>query len=1203
MQSLGHLPFTGRDEELALLHDIYIHTLHNERQTVLIEGEAGVGKSTLVNRFLDELGSEGAMILKTYGAPSFAGFRTVFGGLLRSFLSSATPRDVSASNLFELGTAGALARLAPEVRDMIPFDISPTQEEPPNPTHEMEQTLDGLRLFILRLATRKPLVILFEDAHWFDSRTWEAINSLGRTLGPYPILFVITLRSSELDDECERIYRSLWRNKPTERVLLSRFESANSRRIIERLFGVTIADNIALEVHDSTGGNPLFIHETLNTLVERGLVQFNRETNTWKQTVELQGKLPSPEAATYIFQERIAGFKDSEVDLFRLAALLGLQFRAEWLKELSGLSEDGFIQFLNRSLKANLLVSDFQGGLSFYHQLIQQNLLDTIPAQRRTALRLTLYEYFIKRTKTHPTEGPFHQFLAMQEYEPSFAERYGVDIVEHNLHAAINTFSSFSTSLSIRYLETAREALSRLNPNEQEDSKQLLYKVYFELGRTALESGRARKAVIYFRCISMFLLGHVTLDLAEQIRLLRSLAEAHFKTANYQRIANYVNRAVALATGVDTSLVIKELVQIQFISGLSQYNQGQYESATRETERGLAMLAEREIRDPQLELAGLRTKGIILNRIGRHTEAEKEFLKSLSMAEKLNDKREIGRAHYYLGVVRQYIGQFNLAMSCYQRSIAICREVDDLDTLSKIYNNLGVHYSESGDPSEAERNFRRALEVQIQIGAVYTALTSRINLAGSIHSSGHTEEALAETKKVFEECIRINAVNLIPAIFDSEVEIALDAGKLDHASETLDKMRTWLETAESNFGLDQLKKLSGRLAILRGEFKSGWKELQETVKIYVEKGESFRAAQAMAEGAILICETKKSGAKIPESILKTVEIHIKEALSIYDELNFNKRIEQLQKKILAADSPTGRFGKLVSKATTTKPTEPETHNRHRALVRCFGRLKVTCPGRHDEIDEKAWPSKKARVLLAYLSVGTTPGRALSRDKICDALWGHLGPDTIMSSFHVTLSNLRKTLSTESTKEYKNSEIIIHQDGNYNLGWGDNYWCDIQEFDALYQSGKRYLSENKVHLTARDFEKARVLYQGPLLEDMYDSWLEGPRDNYRRKNIEISQRLAEIYFDKTEYDRTLALSQEVLLVDPTEEQAHRLLMLTLFTIGRKAAAVNQYNACVKSLQQRLEIEPDQKTVDLAKLIKSSSAKLNELSPTKAKTLFV
>ncbi len=1203
MQSLGHLPFTGRDEELSLLHDIYIHTLHNERQVALVEGEAGVGKSTLVSRFLDELGSEGAMILKTYGAPSFAGFRTIFAGLLRSFLSSATPKDISASNLFELGTAGALARLAPEVRDMIPFEIPETQEELPGATHEMEQALDGLRLFILRLATRKPLVILFEDAHWFDSRTWEAINFLSRTLGPYPILFVITLRAAELDEECERIYRSLSRNKPTERLVLSRFDSENSRRIIERLFGVTIADNIAVDVHESTGGNPLFIHETLNTLVERGMVQLNRETDIWEQTVDLKGKLPSPEAASYIFQERIAGFNESEVDLFRLAALLGLQFRAEWLKELSSLSDEEFIEFLNRALKANLFISDFQGGLSFYHQLIQQNLLDTIPAPRRTALRLSLYEYFSRRKRSHPAEGPFHQFLAMQDYEPALATRYGISVVAHNLKAAVDTFTAFSTSRAIQYLETAREALRRLSDKERDEAKQLLFSVYLELGRTALESGRAKKAAIYFRCVSIYLSRRIELELSEHVRLLRGLAEAHYKTANYHRIATYVNQAVTLASGAETPSVIKELAQIQFISGLSQYNQGQYESATQETERGLQMLAERDILEPQLELTGLRTKGIILNRIGKHEEAKDEFLKSLKMAETLNDKREIGRAHYYLGVVRQYLGQFNTAMSCYQRSIAICREVDDLDTLSKIYNNLGVHYSESGDPAEAERNFRRALDVQTQIGAVYTSLTSRINLAGSIHTAGRTEEALAEMRKIHDECLKLNAVNLVPAIFDSEIEIALDAGKLDYAEKALGQMRDWLKTAESNFGLDHLKKLSGRLAILRGDFKSGWNDVQETVAIYTEKGESFRAAQAMADGAILICETKHSGAKVPESILKTAEEYVREALNIYDGLNFSRRIELLQNKILEIDTPKGRFGKLVSKAHVAKPAEPETDDRSRALVRCFGRLKVTCPGRHDEIDEKAWPSKKARVLLAYLSVFSSPGRAISRDKICDNLWGHLGPDTIMSSFHVTLSHLRKTLSTESTKEYQSSELIIHHDGNYNLAWGNNYWCDLQEFDALYQSGKGYLAENKVHLTAREFEKARALYQGPLLEDMYDSWLEEPRDEYRRKYIEISQRLAEIHFDKAEYDRAQALSQEALLVDPTEEQAHRLLMLTLFTIGRKAAAVNQYNACVKSLQQRLEIEPDQKTVDLAQMIKSSASKLNELSPAKAKLLYV
>ena len=63
------------------------------------------------------------------------------------------------------------------------------------------------------------------------------------------------------------------------------------------------------------------------------------------------------------------------------------------------------------------------------------------------------------------------------------------------------------------------------------------------------------------------------------------------------------------------------------------------------------------------------------------------------------------------------------------------------------------------------------------------------------------------------------------------------------------------------------------------------------------------------------------------------------------------------------------------------------------------------------------------------------------------------------------------------------------------------------------------------------------------------------------------------------------------------------MLTLFTTGRKAAAVNQYNACVRALRKRLEIDPDQKTIELAELIKTSAPELTDIQPSRAKMLYV
>ncbi|MFQ5606687.1 MAG: BTAD domain-containing putative transcriptional regulator [Candidatus Zixiibacteriota bacterium] len=1202
MQFTGALPFTGRDEELSALHDVYIGALHNECQLALVEGEPGVGKSTLVEQFLGELGEKGALTLKTFGIPSYGGFRSTFAGMLRSFLSAATPQELSTSNLFERGSATALSRLAPEVRDMIPFEIPESDNLDHGAAQEMEQILDGLRLFILRLATHKPLVLLFEDAHWFDARSWEAINFLKRTLGPYPVMIMVTLRGSELDDEAERIYRTLTHSRPVERIKLDNLSNTDARLVIERMFGAEIADSIAVDVQASTGGNPLFLHETLNTLIERQALHYDRASDQWEQTAEISGKLPEPESAGYIFEERISSFSEEEVDIFRLAALLGLSFWASWLKDLASLPEEKFIGFLNRALKANLLVSDFQGKLTFYHQLIQRHLLESIPEQLRASLRVRMYEYFLARSRSHAAEGPFHHFLACETFEPELVKRHGVKLVENNLDAARDAFASFSNALAIRYLETARRTLGALPDVERSQALSLLFRIYLELGRVALESGHSREAVVYDRCASIYIAPHLTLTLEDQLRLIHSLAEAYYKIAGYPRIAGYVNRAVALAAGVEDNSVVRELAKLQFISGLSLYNQGQYDSASRETEQGLKALAERGMLEPQLELAGLRTKGIILNRIGKHREAEDVFSRSLHLAEALNDRREIGRAQYYLGVVRQYLGQFNQAMADYQQSIAVCREVDDLETMSKIFNNLGVHYSESGDPAQAERNFRRAFELQEQIGAVYASLTTRINIAGALHTSGRTDEALEESRRIYDECVRLNAVNLIPAIYDSEIEIALDADRVDYATKALAEMSDWLKRTESKFGVDHLKKLKARLEILKGNYQEGWKLLSETLKIYRDKGESFRAAQAMAEGAISIVQAQSHGGKVGKKILDEVERYISEALEIYRKLKFTKRIEILRERILSSAEPGSRFAALVGKDAPEKRPVEYVHQ-NKALVRCFGRLKVISPGRHDEIDESAWPSKKARALLAYLATHTAPDRPVSRDRICDALWSHLGPDTIMSSFHVTLSHLRKTISTESAPEFRDTQLISHQDGNYNVAWNESFWCDLKEFDELYSAASGYLRENKVHLASERFEQARALYQGPLLEDMYDSWLEEPRETYRMKHIDICQRLADIHFEKGEFDRATALCQEILLVDPTEEPAHRLLMLTLFTTGRKAAAVKQYNACVSALKKRLDIEPDQKTIDLAELIKTSASELVDMPPAKAKMRYV
>ena len=349
-------------------------------------------------------------------------------------------------------------------------------------------------------------------------------------------------------------------------------------------------------------------------------------------------------------------------------------------------------------------------------------------------------------------------------------------------------------------------------------------------------------------------------------------------------------------------------------------------------------------------------------------------------------------------------------------------------------------------------------------------------------------------------------------------------------------------------------------------------------------------------------DATKRGETPSEKVLESAREFVSEALRIYRDLKFTRRIDQLREGALELFRDHSCYNALVKELKPDSAAK-STSSQDKLLVSCFGRLKVICPGRHDEMDDTAWQSKKSRALLAYLVIMTRSGRVISRDKICDALWSHLGPDTILSSFHVTLSHLRKSLQIESSVDFQNLDLIVHHDGSYTLSWDDRVRCDIREFDELYSSGKSSLRDNKIHLASRDFEQARALYSGPLLEDMYDSWIEEAREQYRLRFIEITEWVAKACFDQGEYDKTIKLCQEILLADPTEEVSHRLLMLTLFTNGRRSAAIKQFNSCVSSLSKRLEIEPDQKTETLAEIIRNSPQKLSELAPSKAKNLYV
>ena len=246
----------GRRDELALLQDAFSSASSGTPATLIIGGEAGVGKTRLLQEFVEETRDTAyvvwgrCMALMEGGLP-YGAFRDG----LRTFVRSLDPE----------ARAELLSHISPELAHLVP-DLSDETSA------DSGRNIGGqqVRMFELLLqsvgfvAERRPLVIVIEDLHWADRSTLTLLAFLIQSLSTERVLICSTYRSDELD-RAHPLSKWLAEHlrERAGRIQLSRLNHSETAEQIELILGSTAPDKLVREIFARSGGNPFFAEELL----------------------------------------------------------------------------------------------------------------------------------------------------------------------------------------------------------------------------------------------------------------------------------------------------------------------------------------------------------------------------------------------------------------------------------------------------------------------------------------------------------------------------------------------------------------------------------------------------------------------------------------------------------------------------------------------------------------------------------------------------------------------------------------------------------------------------------------------------------------------------------------------------------------------------------------------------------------------------
>ena len=676
-------PLIGRAGEWQTLVLCHSAARHNS-WLVLLEGEAGIGKTRLAEEFVTHASSLGAQVFQArcYEGETNLAFSPITEGLGLLFKDKKAGERLEKLPVHWLAEA---ARLQPEIISLFPELPAPAPLDSPG---AQSRFFEGLRQVLMNLLVGSvPGIVFLDDLQWADSDSLELLMYITRRLRNSELLLLLTWRGGSTDSRAQILHMlaEAQRDKRGTHFQLGLLSAADIDALVHALPGVppTLGEQLSQRLYQESEGLPLYAISYLNSVLQS-------PAQVASQQINLPGDV------RLVWQAQVNALDEIARQLLSTAALIGRSFDYVILKEASGRSDLETVNGLETLLSNNLIVECNQlataceSTYDFAHEKLRQLILQEISLARRQLLHRRIAEALLNAARGRREQGKVAAQVAFhlqQAGQNSQAAEYFKQAGEQSrlLYANRAALVHFQAALAAGYPDSA-------------GLHEIIGDLYTLLGE-------------YTAAIHSYETAAAFCATPQIARLEHKLGKVLARKGEWQLAESYFQVGLEHSEK-EEDLSLQALILADW--SLTAHRRGDDAQAQSLALQSLG-LAQRT-KNPRALAQAHNMLGMLARARGNLDEALDQLNHSLHAAQELGEPNRQAAALNNLALVARDQNQLDQAVELTQAALNLCSQQGDRHREAALLNNLADLLHAAGREPEAKDYLRKSVMIFAEIG-------------------------------------------------------------------------------------------------------------------------------------------------------------------------------------------------------------------------------------------------------------------------------------------------------------------------------------------------------------------------------------------------------------------------------------------------------------------------------------------------------